>query len=97
MKLESTISRVACLAAISLWTLAAQNNAAPTFNKDVLPILQKELPIVPPPGSGSPHAVFNLPGNPAVVQSDEDGSSYPENAAMVCRSPIRAFSEQSVA
>lgn len=56
MKLESAICRAACLAAISPGLLAAQNNAAPTFNKDVLPILQKNCQSCHRPGQVAPMA-----------------------------------------
>jgi len=54
MRLGRTIRQIVYLSAISLGTLAAQDNAAPTFNKDVLPILQKNCQSCHRPGQVAP-------------------------------------------
>jgi hypothetical protein len=56
MNLKRTIFKSACLLAISLGTLAAQNNPAPTFSKDVLPILQAKCQSCHRPGQVAPMA-----------------------------------------
>src|SRR5262245_49727779 len=54
MDWHRTISNVVGLGVVSLGTLAAQNATAPTFNKDVLPILQKNCQSCHRPGQVAP-------------------------------------------
>ena len=65
--------------------------ATPTFNKDVLPILQKNCQAVSSPGRDRTDVVPDLHGHASVCEGDREGRYRQDDAALVCGSDRRAL------
>ena len=77
-----------CLIAVMGTLLAASNAAAsdaPTFYKDVLPILQANCQTCHRPGEVAPMSLLTYERGAAVGAGDQDRRCDQEDAAVVCR------------
>ena len=73
--------------------VAADESAPVTFNKDVLPILQKNCQTCHRPGQIAPMSFLTLQRGTSVGQGDEDRRRVAQDAAVVRRSPGRSLLE----
>jgi hypothetical protein len=70
--------------------LSAWAAPVPTFNKDVLPILQKHCQECHRPGEIAPMSLLTYT---AMGEGDEDRGTDRQDAALVCRSQLWPFRE----
>ena len=77
------VTLVGCLMGIP--ALAATNSAAPTFNKDVLPILQANCQQCHRPGEIAPMSLLTYTEARPWAKAIKAVRREPEDAAMVCR------------
>jgi hypothetical protein len=66
---------------------------AVTFNKDILPILQRNCQSCHRPGQVAPMSL--IPGRTSVSQSDQNGRGDGKNAAVVRGSQLRPLCQRS--
>ena len=85
-----------CLAAAAPLTTSAVSAAAPaapTFNKDVLPILQKNCQECHRPGAIAPMSFLTFTGYASVRARHREGGRRQDDAAVVCGSGDWALRE----
>ena len=83
-----------CLTGVAV--LAAPDPSKVTFNKDVLPILQKNCQNCHRPGEVAPMSLADIQRRPAMGQSDQGRGGFPEDAAMARRAQASAISRTIV-
>ena len=69
------------------------NMNAPTFTKDVAPILQKDCQTCHRPGEAAPFSMLTYEETRPWTRSHETSRKAEADAAMVCRSSDRPFRE----
>ena len=72
---------------------ADEHASAVTFNKDVLPILQKNCQTCHRPGQIAPMSFLKLPGDASLGEGDEGRRRVAQDATLVRRSSGRPLLE----
>ena len=91
----------AALAIAATWppfvSVEAAPSATPTFNKDVLPVLQKQCQECHRPNSIAPMSFMTYKDTRPYARAIEKAVVSTDDAAVVCRSDRRAFQEHETA
>ena len=96
---EASVMRTSLIAVVGSLLLASAASAAdaPTFYKDVLPILQANCQTCHRPGEVAPMSLAHLRAGATVGARDQDRRRLEADAAVVCRSRLRASGQRAPA
>ena len=89
--------RIMILAAGICMLPSALMASDPTFNKDVLPILQQNCQSCHRPGQIAPMSLLTYDSCASVGKGDQERSQHPEDAALVREPGIWPFYERQIA